>query len=262
MDTFALLKILIALSLPPASLTVGVALALLLVMVRWRRLAALVLGLAIAQTLILSFPPVGEALMRHLEDRAREAERRASACCYDAIMVLGGAIAPAHPPERPLPELHEGSDRVWQAARLYHRRVAPRIIVTGGSYDAQHGGGSSTEAEAMRIFLLDLGVPPTAIVEEGQALNTIENIRNVRAMVGNGRVALVTSAFHMPRALQLAARAKLDVAAFPVDYQSITVGRMAWENWLPSLATLLMSTQALKEIAALNLDFRHSTLDP
>ena len=41
-------------------------------------------------------------------------------------------------------------------------------------------------------------------MDEGKALNTIENIRNVRAMVGDGRVALVTSAYHMPRALQIA----------------------------------------------------------
>ena len=48
------------------------------------------------------------------------------------------------------------------------------------------------------------------IVDEGTSVNTIDNIRNVRAIVGNGRVALITSAYHMPRALQLAALAKLE----------------------------------------------------
>jgi uncharacterized SAM-binding protein YcdF (DUF218 family) len=264
MDTFVLLKILYALSAPPASLALGVVLTLLLLLVRWPRLAAAVLVLAIAHTLVLSFPPVGDALMGYVEGQARAAERRAPACCYDAIMVLGGAIRVAHPPERPFPELHDGSDRIWQAARLYRRGVAPRIIVTGGSYDAQQGGASSTstEAQAMRIFLLELGVPSDAITEEGQALNTIQNIRNVRAIVGNGRVALVTSAFHMPRALQLAARGKLDAAAFPVDYQTGTAERSPWEDWLPSVGALIMSTKALKEIVALNLDVRRSGLDP
>ena len=114
----------------------------------------------------------------------------------------------------------------------------------------------------MRIFLLDLGVPSDAITEEGRALNTIENMRNVRAIVGTGRVALVTSAFHMPRALELAARSKLDAAAFPVDYQSGTAGRAIWEKWLPSAGVLIMSTLALREIVALNLDFRRVSLDP
>ncbi len=264
MNTFVPLKILAALCTPPASLAVGVVLALLLTLLGWRRLARVVLALAIAHTLVLAFPPVGNALMGYVEGRARESERRAPACCYDAIMVLGGAIKVAYPPARPFPELHDGSDRIWQAARLYRRGVAPRIIVTGGAYDHQQGGASSTstEAQAMRIFLLDLGVPSDAITEEGRALNTIENMRNVRAIVGTGRVALVTSAFHMPRALQLAARGRLDAAAFPVDYQSGTAGRALWEQWLPSVEALIMSTLALREIVALNLDFRRVSLDP
>jgi uncharacterized SAM-binding protein YcdF (DUF218 family) len=114
----------------------------------------------------------------------------------------------------------------------------------------------------MRVFLLDLGVPGEAITNEGKALNTIENIRNVRAIVGDGRVALVTSAFHMPRALQLAARAGLRAAAFPTDYQAVTENRLPWENWLPSVEGLRMSTAALKEIVALLFDFRRARLDP
>ena len=87
----------------------------------------------------------------------------------------------------------------------------------------------------MRVFLIDLGVPADAITDEAKALNTIENIRNVRAIIGKGRVALVTSAYHMPRALQLAARAGLDVGAFPTDYQAVPAVRLPWDNWLPSV---------------------------
>lgn len=261
MDTFVFLKILVGLSFPPASLAIGVVLALALSLVGWRRTARAVLFLAIAHTLILSFQPVGDGLMRSLEDRARAAERQAPACCYVAIVVLGGGISPASPPDQPLPDLNENADRMWQAARLYHRGLAPRVIVTGGSFLAQHGGPPTTEAEAMRTFLIDLGVPGEAIEDEPKALNTIENIRNVRAMVGDGRVALVTSAYHMPRALLLAARAKLNVGAFPTDYQATPSARLPWDNWMPSIDGLGQSIQAIKEILALNFDFRHSSLD-
>jgi uncharacterized SAM-binding protein YcdF (DUF218 family) len=168
---------------------------------------------------------------------------------------------PAHPPEQPLPHLTENADRIWQAARLWRRGAAPRIIVTGGSLLAQQGGLPTTEAEAMQAFLVDLGVPSGVITGEDRALNTIQNIRNVRAIVGDGRVALVTSAFHMPRALQLAARAGLNVAAFPTDYQAVAASRPPWDNWLPSIEGLRLSTTALKEIIALNLDFRGASLD-
>jgi uncharacterized SAM-binding protein YcdF (DUF218 family) len=262
MDAFVFLKILANLIMPPAALAVGIVLAILLMMARWRRAAASVLVLALAYTLVMSFPPVGDVLMRWLEDQSRAAERQAEPCCYDAIVVLGGAIAPAHPPDQPNPDLTDNADRIWQAARLWRRGAAPRIIVTGGSFLAEHGGPPTTEAEAMRVFLLDLGVPTEAITNESKALNTIENIRNVRAIVGDGRVALVTSAFHMPRALQLAARAGLKAAAFPTDYQAVTENLLPWEYWLPSVGGLRMSTAALKEILALTFDFRRDRLDP
>ena len=261
MDTFAFLKILAVLVMPPASLTLGALLALLLLAFRWRRLALIVLVLAVAQVVILSFQPVGDALMGSLERQSRAAAALAPACCYDAIVVLGGGIAAAHPPELPEPDLNEGADRIWQAARLWKRGAAPRIIVTGGSFLAQHGGPPLTEADAMRVFLIDLGVPAEAITDEGKALNTIENIHNVRAIIGHGRVALVTSAYHMPRALQLAARAGLDVGAFPTDFQVVPAVRLPWDNWLPSVDGLQLSNMALREIIALNLDYRRSNLD-
>jgi uncharacterized SAM-binding protein YcdF (DUF218 family) len=261
MNTFILLKTLYELAVPPASLAValavgGVALALF----GWRRFARWLVALAIVELLVLSFPPLADAMMRYLENQARAAQLATPRCCFDAIVVLGGGLAPAMPPERELPRLFNGADRVWLAARLYHRKVAPRIIVSGGGYMAQPANPAATEAAAMRQFLVDLGVPNDAIVDEGASLNTIQNIRNVRALVGSGRVALITSAYHMPRALQLAALAKLDVAAFATDFRSLREARPPWENWIFSGDALGLSSIALREIIALKLDIRARAL--
>ncbi|MGE5150227.1 MAG: hypothetical protein ACM3II_08915, partial [Rhodospirillaceae bacterium] len=121
MDTFAFLKIASLLVTAPASLTVGALLALVLLAFRWRRLALIVLLLAVAHLMILSFPPVSDALMGSLEKQSRAAEASTPPCCYDAIVVLGGGIGAAHPPELPDPHLNDGADRVWQAARLWKR---------------------------------------------------------------------------------------------------------------------------------------------
>jgi len=260
MDTFILLKTLFTLAMPPASLAVALALGAVVALFGWRRLARWLVALAILQLLVMSFPPLADAMMRYLEDQARAAELATPLCCFDAIVVLGGGLAPAMPPEREYPRLIDGADRVWLAARLYHAKAAPRIIVSGGGYMAQPGNPATTEAAAMRQFLIDLGVPAEAIVNEGGSLNTIENIRNVRAMVGNGRVALITSAYHMPRALQLAALAKLDVAAFAADFRSLREARPPWENWLFSGDALGLSSVALREIIAMKLDVRAGVL--
>lgn len=140
MTSYIFLKIVALLALPPASLAVGAILWLLLTLVGWRRLARIALGLAIVQNLVLSFPPVTNALLETLEARTRRIVTERPTCCYDAIVALGGAVAPAAPPLIMEPDLTEAADRVWQAARFYHAGVAPTIIVSGGSFNNQQGG--------------------------------------------------------------------------------------------------------------------------
>lgn len=255
MDMFAFLKILSGFALPPASLAAGVLVALVLAMVGLRRLARTIAVLAVAETLVMSFPPVSDALVVPLQDEARAAAAQAPGCCYEAILVLGGGMTPAAPPFLMEPDLGDAADRVWYAAQLYHRGVAKRIIVSGGSL-LSAVSPATTEAEAMRRFLVELAVPSEAIVSEGNALNTVQNIRNVRQLVGEARVALVTSGYHMPRALQLARRANLNVGAFPTDWRLPADLRPYWENWMPSIAAMAWSGVALHEHMAMLLDRR------
>lgn len=255
MNSFVVVKYLSFLLMPPASLATGTALGLVLLALGWRRLGWTAILTASIGTSILSWPPLGDALLFHVEEQARIAERAAPRCCYDAIVVLGGGIAPAIPPERDFPSLTDGSDRIWYAARLYKQGVAPRIIVSGGGFLANNGP-ATTEAEAMRRFLVELGVPDTAIVSEGKSDNTIENIQNVRAMVQDKPVALVTSGYHMPRALRIAQAANLNAAAFPTNFHALRSTRPPWENWLPTLEGMGETILALHEIVGIWLDRR------
>jgi len=254
MNLFYFLKLLAQLALPPASLVLGLLVAGVLMLMGLRRLARVVVALAIAELLVLAMPPVSDFLMASLQEQTRAHAKAAPACCYDVIVVLGGGIAPARPPHVPEPHLTDSADRIWHAARLYHRGLAPRIIVSGG------GRAEMSEAVAMRIFLTDLGVPLEAIALEGDSLNTIENIRQVRTLVKDGRIALITSASHMPRALRLARIAGLNVAAFPTDWAVPEEERFWWQNWVPSLDALSISSVALVEIMANTFDRRGDSL--
>jgi uncharacterized SAM-binding protein YcdF (DUF218 family) len=255
---FLFLKFLAALATPMGVLTVGLVGGAVLCLFRWRRIGQLIAALAILQLLVFSLGPVAAALLGSLEDTARAEAAAAPACCYDAIVVLGGSVGPAMPPFRPDPELFDSADRVWHAARLFHRGLAPRIIVSGGSYMVESGRAPAeqTEAMAMRQFLVALGVPEDRIVMEGKSLNTIENMRETRALIGVAPVALVTSAFHMPRALRLAQRAGLNAAAFPTDWQILPDGLAWWDYVVPSVGALAFSSLALKEYLALAFDYR------
>src|ERR1700679_3832941 len=83
---------------------------------------------------------------------------------FDVILVLG------------TPMKADGSisalarSRVLEAVRQYRTQVAPRLLLSGG---AAHN--RFFEVEVMARFAESQGVPPSAIVVEGQSLNTIQN---------------------------------------------------------------------------------------
>ena len=258
MNSFIILKILAQFASPMGVFTAGLIAGAALSLLRWPRLGRLVAGVAIAQLIAFSLYPVSDALMRPLEDKARAEAASAPTCCYEAIVVLGGSIGPAVPPLRPDPELTDSSDRLWHAARLFHRGLAPRIIVSGGSYLVESGQAPSaqTEAMAMRQFLLALGVPESAIVMEGKSINTIGNMQETRALVGTGRVALITSGYHMPRALRLARKVGLEADAFPTDWQVSPTPPPVWDSLMPSVGALATSGLAIREYLAWAFDYR------
>jgi uncharacterized SAM-binding protein YcdF (DUF218 family) len=257
MDPIILLKFLGHLALPPASLALGLVVAGLLGLLRFRRLARVVAVLTLIENILLTLPAVSDLLIDPLEQDARQAAAKAKPCCYEAIVVLGGGIRPSVPPWLPDPDLQSSADRMWMGAQLYRRGVAPKVIVSGGNVLGDYGGvPANTEAAAMKRFLTDLGVPEEAIVSESRSVNTRDNIAFVRALVQDRPVALVTSAYHMPRALRLARRGRLNAAAFPADWHSPWQARAYWDNWLPTNDAQLVSAMALWEYLALAFDYR------
>jgi uncharacterized SAM-binding protein YcdF (DUF218 family) len=258
MDSIVLLKFLGNAALPPTSMVLGLVVAVVLALFGWKKIARLVGWLAVLQAALLSLPPMADLLMDPLQDAARAAAAEAPPCCYEAIVVLGGGVKPAVLPLQPSPDLGPAADRVWLAARLYRQGLAPKIILSGGNILGQYGGvpTASTEAGAMMQFLTDLGVPESAIVSEGLAINTRDNIQRVRAMVQDKPVALVTSAYHMSRAMQLAARAGLNAMAFPTDWEAPWQARPYWQNWMPTGEAQGSSATAIWEYLALAFDYR------
>src|SRR5260370_7247985 len=85
------------------------------------------------------------------------------------------------------------------------------------------GAGIETEAEAARSVLEDWGVPESAILVETRSKNTAENgsfSRDLLASRGIHRALLVTSAYHMPRAVAAFRKAGLEVTPPPTHYMT------------------------------------------
>lgn len=110
---------------------------------------------------------------------------------FDAIIVLG---SPADADGNPTPvEL----SRVLEGVREYQRGVAPRILFTGGAV-----GNGFVEADVMANAAAARGIPPSAIVQERHARDTIENAcYATRIMQQHGwhSAEVVSSGAHLPR---------------------------------------------------------------
>ena len=164
----------------------------------------------------------------------------------DAILVYGGVMYPAFP-GYDFPDLGSAADRVWHAARLYHAGKAPLVILSGGKVVLNMELAS--QAETMKLFLVDLGVPESAILLEENSNNTYENAlfsSQMLSALGLDSVLLVTSALHMRRALSASKAAGINAVPVATDFEAYPPEANLL-SWLPSSGALNRSTLALHE---------------
>lgn len=208
----------------------------------WRLVIA-----ALAFLLIPALPLVAMGMMRSLES-SYPSLASAQAPTAEAIVVLGGSIWGAQPPRL---EAEEASgSRLTPAARLYRHKKAPFIVVSSGSPYFFPDGKEGIEANDMRDFLVDAGVPDKAIIREDRSRNTEENARHTAEILktrGWSKILLVTSAYHLPRAVAIFKKYGVtDVIPFPTE-KRMTEGPFRFSYLIPELAALQTTTAAIKE---------------
>lgn len=194
---------------------------------RWTGIGLLVFGLIMWG---LSISPVTDLLLAGL---IRDLPYGGNLPRGDVIVLLGGGVddrlidlsgKPGILPEAMV-------DRLVTAVRLADRLQVP-IIISGGSAP----GGRVAEADAARRYLLDLGVSADAIFTEGASTNTFQNAENVREICrrhGFVRPILVTSDYHLKRALWSFEKVGLTCAPFANGLASLLTKEYRWEHFLP-----------------------------
>jgi uncharacterized SAM-binding protein YcdF (DUF218 family)/glycosyltransferase involved in cell wall biosynthesis len=120
----------------------------------------------------------------------------------DAIVVFAGGVGESGRAGGGVQE------RISKAVQLYRDGVAPRLIISSGFVFALR------EAELMRAIAVDNGVPAQAILLEDRAANTYENVVFTDQILDRHdwrRIALVSSPYHMRRAVLTWRKAAPDV---------------------------------------------------
>jgi len=169
---------------------------------------------------------IKDRLVRSLEDRwigsLKEFEQSSEEATFDLIVVLGGGTS-TNPDFKP--QLNPAGDRVMTAAQLFHRGQAKRICVTG-EQQFRSVAEDLDPAEEARDLLIDIGVPAESIIAL-RGRNTSEEMRALKTWLdqqpesGTWKIGLVTSAWHMTRAMGLAgANGIQGIHAVPADWRS------------------------------------------
>lgn len=118
--------------------------------------------------------------------------------------------------------LNDNAERVFAVAALARRYPEARIVLSGGAGPLVIGQTLS-ESEIARRMLVDLGLPPERIEMEERSRTTFENATESRiaARPKAGETwLLVTSAYHMPRAVASFRAADFPVLPYPVDFRT------------------------------------------
>lgn len=183
---------------------------------RWSRRIALLTALF---ALFVAVLPTGTWMFRVLEDRfpvpAALPER------IDGIVTLGGVVDQFVTRDRGQAALSGSVERLTEFAFLAQRHPEAKLIFTGGSGQLLHQ--ELGEAAVVPPLLAALGVDPTRVLFEGKSRNTAENATLSKALAepkpGENWV-LITSAFHMPRAVGCFRKAGWTVIPYPVDFST------------------------------------------
>jgi uncharacterized SAM-binding protein YcdF (DUF218 family) len=217
---FYLSKILWFLAAPSNLAVVVTLIGAALLFTRRGRVGRAVAAAGALALVVVAFSPFGKLVMRPLEDRFPIAD---DARPIAGIVVLGGAAGVT----RGQVTFNDAASRMTAAIGLALKHPGARIVFAGGDAGFFERG-QVTEAEAAVALFRDVGIAPERITFEERSRNTRENALFARDLVSaqpGERWVLVTSAFHMPRAIGCFRAVGLDVEAYPVDFR--TEGRPA-----------------------------------
>jgi uncharacterized SAM-binding protein YcdF (DUF218 family) len=216
---FILSKTAAFLLLPSNFLITLILIGLVLMVTRFKRVGRWLAGAAFILLMASGFLPIGKLLIHALENRFPRWDT--SHGPPDGIVVLGGAFAP-YPLRAPdEPSLSSEGTRIIAIGKLARAYPNARIVFTSG--DASLRANSLAEADYLAPLLDSMGVPRERILLESRSRNTFENAvlsKELMAPKPGERWLLVTSAWHMPRAVGCFRQIGFPVEAYPVGWRT------------------------------------------
>ncbi len=175
---------------------------------------------------------------------------------FDYVIVLGGGTS-VTPDGRA--QFGQSGDRVGYAARLYLAGIAKNLVTTGdnmkvsGVLSGEFKPQDDPSQQTKQIWI-DLGVP-ASVISELPGQNTSSEMAALKEHPEywqDKRCGILTSAFHLPRAMKLAERAGVPALPIAADYRSPS-GPWIVNHFLPEAEGLVRLQMIFKEWIAMRI---------
>lgn len=212
--------------LKPSHLLIFLLLVGIILIWRNRRKAGLItLTSCLILYLLVMFGTLTNWLLDPLEQRFSLYSNDLSQSPYAGIIVLAGSEQLRYSTKHKQVTLNGAAERLIMAAKLARQFPDMPVIHSGG---ARTQGGLS-ETDIARQFFKEAGIDLNRIRFDSQSYNTHSNAVETKKLIDPNEKRpwlLVTSAFHMPRAVGAFRKAGIKIQPYPVDYRSDHSG-----NW-------------------------------
>ena len=166
---------------------------------------------------------------------------------YSCVIVLGGFAGPGGPDTG---HFNACADRFIQGLKLKQNGTASHILITSGNSSLLHQKDGFFEADWVKKQLKQFNIADSAVLIEDRSRNTFENAAFTKALLEHAHLKppylLVTSDFHMRRAMAIFKKADLAIVPYPCDF--FAGGRFHMAGLIPDVNTLPKWAIYIKEL--------------
>jgi uncharacterized SAM-binding protein YcdF (DUF218 family) len=161
-------------------------------------------------------------------------------CRYVVVLGSGHSDTPGFSANNQLSSA--GLARIVEGVRLLNVLPEARLVVSGGGEP-----GYPTHAAVLGSVAAQFGVTPERILRLENVRDTEDEAKALRELIGPTPIALVTSAWHLPRATALFRSVGFKVLPCPTAYTARPNPNPSWHEYSWSVESLERSTAAVRE---------------
>jgi uncharacterized SAM-binding protein YcdF (DUF218 family) len=141
----------------------------------------------------------------------------------EGFIVLGGSFETDLSAVHKTPQLNSSADRLYQAVKLINMYPDSKLLFTGKYGGLNQKKVKTLAADEAMTFFDDIGLKNVNLILEGRSRNTYENALFSKELVNpksDQKWVLITSAYHMKRAVSVFHKLDWSVIPYPTDFKT------------------------------------------